>query len=164
MQKCRCCQQEQPENEFNARDKGVCVTCVRLKRGAIKKHVVDICKEADSIVTTAMQLLTNQLAETGAVLGEGVPNVGVVTEDMMTAFGGSRGFALQYAANYLAAEPGSATRQRILSDINRSVAKASELGYAQKPLELLSDEELEEYLEEKIRRSGANIVDVEAIS
>lgn len=81
-----------------------------------------------------------------------LPHVGEVYQSLIGVFGGAQGYAQHFMANYLMAKPGSSTRQKQLDTILRMSMKATELGAAKKPLEMMSEEELEKLAKEQIKR------------
>lgn len=58
--------------------------------------------------------------------------------------GGPEALAAQFAANYVAAKQGSATRQRMLGDVLRVGGKVTELGLATLRMSDLPTEELKQ--------------------
>lgn len=155
---CKSCDQRMPESEFNGSTE-VCKYCNKERTKQIKKHTMRVARQADQMMLNAMKQLVQDRDLT--IDDDGLPNIGSLVEKIVGAFGGRTGIALQYAANYLASPPGSPTRQRILSDVQKGVMKASELGYAKKPLALLTDEELEGYIKERHRRLFKIVSDAE---
>ena len=81
-----------------------------------------------------------------------LPHVGEVYQSLIGVFGGAQGYAQHFMANYLMAKPGSSTRQKQLDTILRMSMKATELGAAKKPLEMMTEEELEKLAKEQIKR------------
>ena len=84
--------------------------------------------------------------------GSNVPHMAETFQRIMEAFGGPGGFAQQLIATYYRATPGSQQRQRILDSIMRLNNKVSESGAAQKSLEELSNEELDQEIEKSIQQ------------
>lgn len=96
--------------------------------------------------------------------GENVPHVSEVLERVMTLFGGSGGFASMLVKQYYDAPPGSATRTKMLEAITKLTVQTSEMGASKKPLELWSDDELEEELDKRLEGIAANYQVIEAQS
>ncbi len=94
--------------------------------------------------------------------GENVPHVSEVLERVMTLFGGSGGFASMLVKQYYDAPPGSATRTKMLEAITKLTVQTSEMGASKKPLELWSDDELEEELDKRLEGIAANYQVIEA--
>ena len=152
---CGSCSQEMPVSEFEKKPRSpdglasVCKHCGKLKKKAVNEHVRRTAKEIDRVMLDAVGRLAREAPESDG----DVPNIGETMECVVQAFGGPQGIALQMAATYLIAEPGSATRQRILADLLRNNAKATELGYGKTPVEMLTDEALDKFIEEKAHRT-----------
>jgi hypothetical protein len=94
--------------------------------------------------------------------GENVPHVSEVLERVMTLFGGSGGFASMLVKQYYDAPPGSATRTKMLEAITKLTVQTSEMGASKKPLELWTDDELEEELDKRLEGIAANFQVIEA--
>lgn len=84
--------------------------------------------------------------------GSNVPHMAETFQRIMEAFGGPGGFSQQLIATYYRAVPGSQQRQRILDSILRLNIKVSESGAAQKSLEELSNDELDQEIEKSIQQ------------
>jgi hypothetical protein len=157
---CGSCMQSMPIDQFDGR-MTICKGCNRLKATAVKKHTVRMMRAADMHLLQAAKRLIAERPEPT----DGVPDIGTITECIVNAWGGPHGIAIQHVATYLMAAPGSATRQRMLADVRGYLAKSSELGYAKKPAELMTDEELEQFIAERTRRTfrtkGLELVDGE---
>lgn len=94
--------------------------------------------------------------------GENVPHVSEVLERVMTLFGGSGGFASMLVKQYYDAPPGSATRTKMLEAITKLTVQTSEMGASKKPLELWTDDELEEELDKRLETIAASYQVVDA--
>ena len=73
-----------------------------------------------------------------------VPHMAELFEAIMTAFQGTQGFARHVMHTFLSAKPGSAVKQKILSDIIKLGQKTTETGLAQVSMDKLTTEELDE--------------------
>lgn len=82
--------------------------------------------------------------------GSNIPHVSELLESVYTLFGGVNGLANQLAMTYHAAPPGGRIRTTILDAIVRLTQKAAESGATQKPVSLMTDEELEQRLAAKV--------------
>lgn len=82
--------------------------------------------------------------------GSNIPHTSELLESLFTLFGGVNGLANQMALTYYAAPAGGRIRTTILESIVRLTTKAAESGATQKPLSLLTDEELEARLAQKL--------------
>lgn len=149
---CKCCAQEMPLDQFSRKGTSYsasCRDCLKLKEKAVKDHVKQTCAKVD-----AMQLgLIRQLASEPPQDFTDIPDIGTAVQHLLRPFGGMEGLALQISASYLMCEPDSTTRQRYGKMLVDAVKEASKLGYAKKPLDLMSDDELEAYADELMRRT-----------
>ena len=75
--------------------------------------------------------------------GSNIPHMAETFQHIISAFGGSIGFAQHFLGNYLSTEPGSATRQKMLNMVLQLNVKVSESGAAKRSLEEITDEELD---------------------
>lgn len=167
-QTCEICNQSFPLSEFckagRPRKDGkptkvdsMCKYCRRIHDREVKKFVRQNSKKIDQ-----MQLdLMMALAEEPMTDFEEIPNIGTAVQHLLRPFGGMQGLALQIASSYLSSPPGSPCRQKTHALLMKTTSEASKLGYAKKPMELLSDEELEAYLRESHKRLLKQIDDQE---
>ena len=158
---CTICELSQPLSEF-ARKKGkgcpggyskVCKECQAHKKEAVADHVKQNCVEIDKMQLKLIETLKNEAPDLQSAR---VPSIGDAVEHILRPFGGIEGYGLQLASNFLMADPGGATRQRYASLIAKMIGDASKLGYAKKPLDDMSDEELEAFADELMRRTTTN--------
>ena len=136
----------------------VCPECTRLKRN--EKIVAREEQTLAGIEEQARRLFTRGASRGG----ENVPHVSEVLERVMTLFGGSGGFASMLVKQYYDAPPGSATRTKMLEAITKLTVQTSEMGASKKPLELWTDDELEEELDKRLEGIAANYQVIEAQS
>ena len=134
----------------------VCPECTRLKRN--EKIVAREEQTLAGIEEQARQLFTRGASRGG----ENVPHVSEVLERVMTLFGGSGGFASMLVKQYYDAPPGSVTRTKMLEAITKLTVQTSEMGASKKPLELWTDDELEEELDKRLEGIAANFQVIEA--
>lgn len=92
------------------------------------------------------------LLETVARGGSDVPHIAETYQRLMDVFDGAGGFAAHFMAQYLESTPGSTTRTKLLELVMRLGLKVSESGAAQVPLELMTDTDLQNKLDEQARR------------
>lgn len=156
-QTCACCKQSIPIEEFDKRGRwrqgqkptdSVCRFCRDIQTKETRKYVRRHSQRVDEMMLT----LCESLAEEPMTDFEDLPNIGTLTQAVLRPFGGAQGIALQMAGTFLSSPPGSAVRQKMLSLLVKMDAEASKQGYAKKPMEMLSDEDLERFIEEKERR------------
>lgn len=93
-----------------------------------------------------------KLLENVARGGSDVPHIAETYQRLMDVFDGAGGFAAHFMAQYLEATPGSTTRTKMLELVMRIGFKVSESGAAQIPLELMSDQDLQNKLDQQARR------------
>lgn len=142
----------------DSRDSGfrsVCKEC-RAKDKRVKegKKVLDDMDKYDRALINTLDLMSSG--------GSDCPHIAEVFQHVMRIAGGAQGYAKQVWATYLAANPGSATRQKILANIGTLMNQVTESGVAQVPNELLNDEDLQrklKTLEFKLRLRTGNVID-----
>ena len=134
-------------------------TCPECLRIAAQKRVV---KKAEATLAGIEEQARRLFTRGASRGGENVPHVSEVLERVMTLFGGSGGFASMLVKQYYDAPPGSATRTKMLEAITKLTVQTSEMGASKKPLELWSDDELEEELDKRLEGIAANYQVIEA--
>lgn len=82
--------------------------------------------------------------------GSSIPHTSEMLESLMTLFGGSQGLASAMAQQYYAAPPGGRIRTSILEMIMRLVVKTAETGGTTKPTSLMTDDELESAITQRL--------------
>lgn len=93
-----------------------------------------------------------------------LPHIANVVEDLMAVFGGTAGLAQRMMANYIAAPAGSQTRQRYESMVMKAIDKMNDAGVGQKPVESMSDEELQKLWDQHAKRVVAKVTDARPVS
>lgn len=119
------------------------------------QHICKSCFKAQKTrqkMDRAATRATQRFLESKAVRegGSNIPHVSELLESVYTLFGGVNGLANQLAMTYHAAPPGGRIRTTILDAIVRLTQKAAESGATQKPVSLMTDEELEQRLAAKV--------------
>lgn len=84
--------------------------------------------------------------------GNTIPHSAEMLESVVTLFGGANGLATAMLKQYYDAAPGGRIRSQMLEMITRLTLKNTEMGGAKKPLELYSQEELEEEMARTVRQ------------
>lgn len=84
-----------------------------------------------------------RLASTG---GSNIPHSAELVEQVMTYFGGVTGFSAMLVKQFYDSKPGSSVRNKLLDTICKLVQSNVDSGGAKKPLDLWTEEELEEEL------------------
>jgi hypothetical protein len=121
----------------------VCKSCIRAQRAKQK------LERAERRATEAF--LKSKAVKDG---GSNIPHVSELLESVYTLFGGVNGLANQMALTYHAAPPGGRIRTSILESIVRLTTKAAESGATQKPVSLMTDDELEQKLALKLQTAA----------
>lgn len=85
--------------------------------------------------------------------GARIPHTSEMLESIMTLFGGSQGLASVLAQQYYAAPAGGRIRNSILEMILKLVTKTAETGGTTKPTSLMTDEELEAALAQRLENA-----------
>ena len=84
--------------------------------------------------------------------GNDIPHSAEMLEGVVSLFGGAHGLASAMLKQYYDAAPGGRIRSQMLEMITRLTLKNTELGGAKKPLELYTQEELEEEMAKTVRQ------------
>ena len=74
--------------------------------------------------------------------GSRVPHTAELWEALASIFGGPGGIAQHVMSSYMAAQPGSPQRAKILSQVIRLGTEVSKSGDATKPIDMMTDDEL----------------------
>ena len=130
------------EDRFDTR----CKEC-RKKERKDKKALEDARKTSD-LETQAL----DAFVKTASRGGENVPHSCELLEKLMQNMGGVTGFATLLTKQYFDAPPGSGTRTKIADTIVRLVTTNTDQGGSKKPMEQWTDEELEDELNNRLRR------------
>lgn len=89
--------------------------------------------------------------------GASIPHSSELLEVLMDYFGGVRGFANAYMKQFYDAPVGGAFRTKMLDSVVRLVVGNTAMGGAKKPLELMTDEELEAELRRQVMEAAVNM-------
>ena len=128
--------------------KNRCRECAREHERIRTKRAAKRRREAlEQIERNACNTLITKAGPGGA----NVPHSAELLEELMTYFGGVKGYASMFAKQYHEAPPGGSMRTRMLESMTRLVAANTAMGGAQKPVSMMSDEELEGQLNDKLR-------------
>ena len=95
--------------------------------------------------------------------GANIPHSSELLEILMEYFGGVRGFGNTFMKQYFDAPVGGAFRTKMLESVMRLVTNNTAMGGAKKPLELMSEEELEAELRRQVMEAAMQIKKVEVI-
>lgn len=95
--------------------------------------------------------------------GANIPHSSELLEILMEYFGGVRGFGNIFMKQFFDAPVGGAFRTKMLESVMRLVTNNTAMGGAKKPLELMSEEELEAELRRQVMEAAMQIKKVEVI-
>lgn len=95
--------------------------------------------------------------------GANIPHSSELLEILMEYFGGVRGFGNIFLKQYYDSPVGGAFRTKMLESIMRLVQNNTAMGGAKKPLELMSEEELEAELRRQVMEAAMQIKKVEVV-
>jgi hypothetical protein len=134
-----------------------CRKCRNKKeRGARKKKRN---KKLEEIEKGAVDLFV----ASARIGGANIPHSSELLEVLMEYFGGVRGFANAYMKQFYDSPVGGAFRTKMLDSVVRLVVGNTAMGGAKKPLELMSEEELETELRRQVLEAAMNIKKVEVV-
>jgi len=85
--------------------------------------------------------------------GSNIPHTAELLESIMNYFGGANGFSSLLMKQYFEAAPGSRIRNSILEMTVRLASKNTEQGGAKKPIDLYSEEELEDEINKRLEQA-----------
>jgi hypothetical protein len=112
----------------------------------------------------------SHMLDAAAIGGANIPHTAEMLEAILHYFGGTNGFAALLLKQYFESPPGSRIRTSVLEMIVRLASKNTEQGGAKKPIQLYSEDELEEEIDKRIRqvasmsRIGGRVLDEEETS
>jgi len=95
--------------------------------------------------------------------GANIPHSSELLEVLMEYFGGVRGFSNAYMKQYYDSTPGGAFRTKMLEGVMRLVVNNTAMGGAKKPLELMTEEELEGELRRQVLEAAATVTNVTVV-
>ncbi len=139
---CIGCQQSLPATQkyFHKSKDGFHARCRKcrnkLERGNRKKKRN---KKLDEIERGAVDLFVTA----ARIGGANIPHSSELLEVLMEYFGGVRGFSNAFMKQFYDSPVGGAFRTKMLDSVMRLVVGNTAMGGAKKPLELMSEEELE---------------------
>lgn len=132
-----------------------CQACLKEQAKLARKREAKRRQRAlDAIEREAVDTLIEKATQGGS----NIPHSAELTEQLMTYFGGVNGLASMFVKQYHEAPPGGSMRTRMLETITRLVTKNTEQGGAQKPVSLLSDDELQDMLEAQVQELAAEML------
>ena len=159
---CIECQQSLPatQKHFHKSKDGFHARCRKCRnkqeRGKRKKKRN---KKLDEIERGAVDLFVTA----ARIGGANIPHSSELLEVLMEYFGGVRGFSNVFVKQFYDSPVGGAFRTKMLDTVVRLVVGNTAMGGAKKPLELMSEEELEAELRRQVLEAAMNIQKVEVI-
>ena len=87
--------------------------------------------------------------------GSNIPHTAELLESIMNYFGGANGFSSLLMKQYFESPPGSRMRNSILEMTIRLASKNTEQGGAKKPIDLYTEEELEDEINKRLEQAVA---------
>jgi len=95
--------------------------------------------------------------------GATIPHSSELLEVLMEYFGGTRGFANLFMKQFYDAPVGGAFRTKMLDTVVRLVKDNTAMGGAKKPLELMTEEELEAELRRQVIEAAMQMKHIEVV-
>jgi hypothetical protein len=117
-----------------------CKSCERKKKQK---------KKMDRMENAAIESYLSRVISGGA----NVPHTAELLESLMHYFGGVNGFASMAMKQYWDAPPGGRIRNSVLEMVVRLATKNTEQGGAKKPIQLYSEEELEQEINQRLEQA-----------
>lgn len=118
-------------------------TCRKCKKAIARR------KKLDGLETKALDSFVTRVVSGGA----NVPHTAELLESMMNYFGGVNGFASMAMKQYYDSPPGSRMRTSMLEMVVKLASKNTEQGGARKPIQLYSEEELEDEINKRLENA-----------
>lgn len=106
-------------------------------------------KQLDKLESQAVDAFVGRVVSGGA----NVPHTAELLESLMNYFGGVNGFAGMAMKQYWDSPPGSRMRSSILEMIVKLASKNTEQGGARKPIQLYSEDELEQEINKRLEHA-----------
>ena len=106
-------------------------------------------KKLDKVERCAVDVYIGRVLSGGA----NVPHTAEMLESIMHYFGGVNGFASMAMKQYWDSAPGSRMRSSLLEMVVRLATKNTEQGGAKKPIQLYSEEELENEINKRLEQA-----------
>lgn len=128
-----------------------CKTCRNKKIRKARKSRSS--RKLDEIERGAVDIFIGAARVGGAC----IPHSSELLEVLMEYFGGVRGFANCYMKQFYDAPVGGAFRTKMLEGVMRLVVNNTAMGGAKKPLELMTEEELEAELRRQVLEAAAAV-------
>lgn len=139
---------------FHAR----CRKCRNSKERGARKKTAD--KRLARIERRSMEEFI-RAAKSG---GPSIPHSSELLEHILTYFGGVQGFATAWMKQFYDSTAGGAFRTKMLDGVFRLVQNNTAMGGAKKPLELMTEEELESELRRRVLEAAMTMQRIEVVN
>lgn len=142
--------------KFFIGDQVVCRQCDKHSMQAVRRHMRKVTQSVDKELLAHLQVFRDKYKDRQPFTE--LPNIGVIAEVALEGCGGAEGLSLLRWAEYLNSKPGGSVRERHLSALQRMLSDADKAGYAKKPLEHYTLDELQDAVE-RLSPKVFNLVD-----
>lgn len=154
MKVCGQCCEQKPANEDHfdkdgSKNDGFRNWCKECRKN--KQEMKRLKNAANVIEAMDAELLKGITQSKNG--GSNVPHIAQVAEAWIQILGGHQGVAQHLASTYLAAKPGSQTRERLLGQLLKMIAGLSDSNKVSMPAELMSDEDIDRELARRAERA-----------
>lgn len=139
---------------FHAR----CRKCRNSKERGARKKTAD--KRLARIERRSMEEFI-RAAKSG---GPSIPHSSELLEHILTYFGGVQGFATAWMKQFYDSTAGGAFRTKMLDGVFRLVQNNTAMGGAKKPMELMTEEELESELRRRVLEAAMTMQKIEVVN
>lgn len=134
----------------------LCKDCIsEMLTKSLRVRSMETSARNDEVIRRGLESELLSVQPMGAD-GDYCPDVSTVTGEIMRLFGGPRGYARTWMAVFMATDPESHSRVKMLSEMRAMVEKTTEEGKA-KTLESMSDEELRAHRERLMKSLMLNL-------
>lgn len=121
-------------------------------------------KSADKRLARIERRSLNEFIKAAKSGGPSIPHSSELLEHILTYFGGVQGFATAWMKQFYDSPPGGAFRTKMLDGMFRLVQTNTAMGGAKKPLELMTEEELESELRRRVLEAAMTMKHVEVVN
>lgn len=159
---CIGCQKELPATttHFHKSKDGFHARCRACRNRKIRK---DRGKRQNKKLDEIEKGAVDVFVAAARIGGAHIPHSSELLEVLMEYFGGVRGFGNAFMKQYWDAPVGGAFRTKMLDSVVRLVQNNTAMGGAKKPLELMTEDELEAELRRQVLEAAMTIQRVEVV-
>lgn len=155
---------DKTEENFLPRDGKLSPQCKFCHRKNQRDHKLRKAAKREKEMKLVEQRGMDIYARLAATGGSNIPHSAELVEQVMTYFGGVTGFSAMLVKQFYDSKPGSSVRNKLLETICRLVQSNVDSGGAKKPLDLWTEEELEEELNARFAAlQGGMTINAEAL-